>query len=1045
MKSCDTLNKQNRPCRDFQKATVDHIDNIFCKALDNKNGSVQRRILCADEVGLGKTIIAREVIKRVRNKKKSDGCDRFCMVYVCSNIDIARQNADKLEFDRKIDVTGNRLSMQHFNIWREEKQKDRIDGEMLELRIPLTPKTSFSQHGSKGGDKRERALIAVILSNMKEFSIYEEEIKDVFRTKRVGKQAWRKVVEECENSVCELGSEYILDLKNQLSKREDYRTAKRKMLKSFRSDTEYNKVINDFRQIFARVSLSMLKPDLIIMDEFQRFSELLPIDNKNRNVQDEEDINKKDVDIEDEDDVDIIAKEFLMEGKENEQKPLILLLSATPYKPFSTQEELIKDNIDNHYEDFNHLMRFLFKDKEKRFTELWSDYSKKLFLIKNEKFDVILASKIEIEKEMYKVMCRSERKKENNLILDKVEEIPIDENDIRSFVEMQRVVQKCAEKANKRKIHFEYANMPVDYVKSAPYLLSYMESYELKKQIVTVCRKYSSLKPSKSDEGAECVLLQEEKLRDFREVPMRNARLQYLCDEVMLPKNKKTELLLWVPASKPYYFTDEKNNPFELNRDFSKLLVFSAWEMVPRMISTMMTYEVEHRIISSKYGKRYPDNRKYSEAFTEKRRKQFPEENQLGDVGKEILTCTSPKLSSFYTPDNSFGKSIREIRVDIKKKIEEELKGVYKASRRSNDINAKEIREIIKWLDDKEGAPHPKEVSKTTIDVLVNMAIAAPAICLYRILQNEKEAKKAAECFITMFDRRIAGCIIEILYKYKKRNFIKGVLEYCVNGNLQAVLNEYVYMMNESDPKKIAETIKDSCIKNDYLSVDTNNSFAKSDKKKFKMRISYAVPFTKGKNAEANRNNNVRNAFLSPFYPFVLASTSVGQEGLDFHWYCRKVMHWNLPSNPQDIEQREGRINRYQGLAIRRNLAKLEKDAYDWDEIFDKANKKKDERYSDMIPHWCLQPEWITKLKKDESIEWIERIVPQYPMSIDKERYKRLIDVLSLYRLTMGQSNQEVLLDMLKEQNLSSNQIKDLQFDFSPYDIQKKKILAKPK
>ena len=57
------------------------------------------------------------------------------------------------------------------------------------------------------------------------------------------------------------------------------------------------------------------------------------------------------------------------------------------------------------------------------------------------------------------------------------------------------------------------------------------------------------------------------------------------------------------------------------------------------------------------------------------------------------------------------------------------------------------------------------------------------------------------------------------------------------------------------------------------------------------------------------RKENIRNAFNSPMRPFVLATTSIGQEGLDFHNYCRVIMHWNLPSNPIDLEQREGRKN----------------------------------------------------------------------------------------------------------------------------------------
>ena len=65
----------------------------------------------------------------------------------------------------------------------------------------------------------------------------------------------------------------------------------------------------------------------------------------------------------------------------------------------------------------------------------------------------------------------------------------------------------------------------------------------------------------------------------------------------------------------------------------------------------------------------------------------------------------------------------------------------------------------------------------------------------------------------------------------------------------------------------------------------------------------------------------VRAAFNSPFRPFVLTSTSIGQEGLDFHPWCHRLVHWNLPGNPVDLEQREGRIHRYKGHAVRRNVA----------------------------------------------------------------------------------------------------------------------------
>ena len=62
----------------------------------------------------------------------------------------------------------------------------------------------------------------------------------------------------------------------------------------------------------------------------------------------------------------------------------------------------------------------------------------------------------------------------------------------------------------------------------------------------------------------------------------------------------------------------------------------------------------------------------------------------------------------------------------------------------------------------------------------------------------------------------------------------------------------------------------------------------------------------------------LRNALL----PLVTSA------GLDFHPYCHAVVHWNLPTNPIDLEQREGRVNRFAGHAIRRNVA-----AAHWDDV----------------------------------------------------------------------------------------------------------------
>ena len=64
--------------KDFQQATADRIVQVF------RGG--QNRVLLADEVGLGKTIVAREVVRQVAQWHKEElGDDHFKVIYICSN------------------------------------------------------------------------------------------------------------------------------------------------------------------------------------------------------------------------------------------------------------------------------------------------------------------------------------------------------------------------------------------------------------------------------------------------------------------------------------------------------------------------------------------------------------------------------------------------------------------------------------------------------------------------------------------------------------------------------------------------------------------------------------------------------------------------------------------------------------------------------------------------------------------------------------------------------------------------------------------------
>jgi hypothetical protein len=182
---------------------------------------------------------------------------------------------------------------------------------------------------------------------------------------------------------------------------------------------------------------------------------------------------------------------------------------------------------------------------------------------------------------------------------------------------------------------------------------------------------------------------------------------------------------------------------------------------------------------------------------------------------------------------------------------------------------------------------------------------------------------------------------------------------------------------------------------------------------KVSMRTLFAMRFgtdTTEDEKQVRRDTAVSAAFNSPFWPFVLVTTSVGQEGLDFHWYCHSIVHWNLPSNPVDLEQREGRVHRFKGHAVRKNVAQvhgmaaLHAQVPDiWNEIFRLAGLG---RGGDR----GLVPYWLYPLADGA---WIERSIPVYPLSRDSARFKSLQRSLAAYRMVFGQPRQEELLAYL--------------------------------
>ena len=1137
--------------KDFQRATVERIDYLY------RNG--QNRILVSDEVGLGKTLVARGTIAKFAKLRRDEGDNLVKVVYICSNATIAEQNLDKLRIVNEVKAEKSdtsRLSMQHLNIFKQEND-EKVLNKYIQL-IPLTPQTSF-KFFNNAGTVDERALIYTILKRVPELKLYDKQLEEIFCFET---DSWGDSKDLFENQFLEVdkksGGEYgkyMVDtlsayLKDNKSKQDkivfnqDFDNKSilgnlidlcKKIKRYGFEKSESKPFIIELRLIFSDISLNKLDPDLIIMDEFQRFKFLLDEENENTEMGR------------------LVKKFFKSEDLR------ILMLSATPYKMYSTLDEIDEEQLDEHYSEFFAVMNFLnITEKERiEFEDVWKDYSIKLKEFNGENRTSFLVAKTNAENAMFKNICRTERITETEvsaIVDDNITKssLTVHKDDVLSFTEAQKLLDNIGLNTN----------VPVDYVKSSPYLMSFMKNYKLKEKI----EEYFDENPNDIDKmDKESFWLNREDINNYKEIPCNNARLNDLMNRVL---KDNAEKLLWMPPSMPYYPLE---GVFEDTNAFSKTLIFSSWEMVPRMISGLVSYEVERKTIGNLID-RNPNIEYFAERYPSPRLNFKLKKKNPNQMYLFALIYPSLFLANIYNPTDCFNRelSLEEIENEIKVKIKNRLNDMPSNDSLEEDPRWYYLAPLLldsisypgvtnNWLDginslinngkfNNNFREHFRLLqaqftifSMTTVglgkkpadlvEFLCDIAIASPAICIYRSYKKQLSYKKLsvedlfekglignifiekgftindfigndsleynlsktglskhslisrnmidknlaenglskeelfekesaipyskfatqiAMVFLNRLDHPESIAVIDLLFKCDSdEEHCRNVLKYSKQGNLQAVFDEYVHLLsngldknNENRVEIINDKFLDAfAIGPAHYDVDTFENFSskmKGEEKPYPyLRTHFAVSFIKGNNSEqdTNRRTKVRNAFNSPFRPFVLTSTSIGQEGLDFHNYCRRIVHWNLPSNPIDLEQREGRINRFECLAIRQNIAKRYRDIKFgneediWLKLFEEAGtREKIEGCSDLIPYWGLTDQ--------EGMIKIERIVPMYPFSRDEIRYERLMKILSLYRLTLGQSRQGQVLELLYNklgENKSIEDIKDYFINLSPF------------
>ena len=630
-------------------------------------------------------------------------------------------------------------------------------------------------------------------------------------------------------------------------------------------------------------------------------------------------------------------------------------------------------------------------------------------------------------------------------------------------------------------------------MKSAPYLLSFMRDYQLKRMI----EKYFKAHPDEIRKvRKDTFWLKRNELDRYDRIPSNNARLDKVMDTVL---QRGVEKLLWIPPSRPYY---ELQGVYKDSGNPTKTLIFSSWEMVPRMLASMISYEAERRTV----GNLAKTNEARDVHYFFSGEKRYPVARMNFSVRDDrpaamtlfCLIYPSRFLAECYHPIACMNDhlSLREIQKSVREKITEKLDKYPSPVIGTPDRRWYYLAPMLldgaeyayKWMENgdklsdysdeederkrgqkgfkahmdalmnlflethKEKFANLGKRPDDLLDVLTDMAIASPAVCIRRtyLAYTEEELlpsylpSQLARIFLNRMNTPESTAAVELACGRKSDDaHWQNMLTYCKQGNLQAVFDEYAHLISsgldhdaallQNLHKQMTEAMD---IRTTQYGIDTFSSFrSRMEGKKERpanIRTHFAVAFTRGvgSESEADRKKTIRSAFNSPFRPFVLATTSIGQEGLDFHMYCRRIVHWNLPANPIDLEQREGRINRFECLAIRQNVAKrygdirFEKDI--WNEMFEAAKQKeKTDGASDLIPYWGLQ--------ESEDMIKIERIVPMYPFSRDVLAYERLIKILSVYRLTLGQARQEELLEYLFKNCDDPAKLKKLFINLSPY------------
>ena len=1056
-----------KPLKPFQRRTVEHAFHRLFKAEDGTG-----RFLVADEVGLGKTLVARGIIARAIDHLWNK-VERIDIVYICSNGSIARANLPKLQVggaEERSFALATRLTMLATELARREGESGLADSRLNF--VSFTPGTSFDM-GRSTGQGREREVLFQLLDPLVGPRIA---LMNLLQGGIARKDRWRR---RLENHPRLIEDTIRQGFDAAFHERPDLRGRIRELLDtSFRRYRSWpaearharDRVISDLRRMLAGACVKALQPDLVILDEFQRFRSLLGTQGAERDAA-----------------ADLAQEMFRAKALHDGKRVRTLLLSATPYKPYTTDAEIEHEE---HYEDFLATTRFLLGDDDARGKELKQHLScfrtalRRAAAGESDQAERLERAKRAVEGSLRDVMARTERvtagEAQDAMVAEYPRTTPVTASDVRQYLAADALSRAVG------------SQDPMPFWKSAPYLAHFMHGYRFHDLLVEAMD--SPGPPDKIVDAIEqhdSAFLKAAALRSWGSVAPGHAKLRELMRELI---DERLWRLLWMPPTLPYWPLE---GPFEGKEHATKRLLFSAWNVVPDVVSSVLSYEAERLMMGGRL-KSYDD----------------PDVQQgpllrLTQAGAgvrsrhRLLLLLLPCLPLADRAHPLGAPAGQDRRAWVRVQVDELLSDPRLPDPQEGSIDDRwewaapllldpELPAFLRaWRDgelsgtsDNEPLPQPNPdvfgayVSDLlTVDLqalgrrppdlaelLTDLALGSPAILAARSLVGGSDigdgtrrrlAALIAYEFWRLFSR---PAVISLLRQLAtgteavrdESAYWRLVLHYCRQGNLQAVLDEQWHLLWDQDSwsedatadetaakcaRKLVQVVlpERARVHAEFFRAERGESGATIEREEIRIRTVFALRFGRVRtdNGEAVSQDAVRAAFNSPFRPFVLTSTSIGQEGLDFHPWCHRLVHWNLPGNPVDLEQREGRIHRYKGHAVRRNVAASHADeafaswrAGDdiWTSMFELADTAaRRAGASDLVPHWIAPGE-----------HRVQRHVPQLPYTTEIEAFKRLKRQLAAYRVVFGQPRQEELVTLLDRADLDVARLRTWAIDLSP-------------